>query len=127
VTGVQTCALPIYLAATRSLIGWASILRGASAHLQESSAVSLAAGQAATVTGTGELRLYSNSLDLDTLRITTGSSVYLEQVHTEDEYIAFSVDDGSLNIQHASGPEHGVVRVEQTPSAQVSVVGETVA
>src|SRR5699024_10669283 len=61
------------------------------------------------------------------LRITTGSSVYLEQVHTEDEYIAFSVDDGSLNIQHASGPEHGVVRVEQTPSAQVSVVGETVA
>ena len=116
-----------HLAATRSLIGWVSILRGASAHLQESSAVSLAAGQAATVTGTGELRLYSNSLDLDTLRITTGSSVYLEQVHTEDEYIAFSVDDGSLNIQHASGPEHGVVRVEQTPSAQVAVVGETVA
>lgn len=115
-----------HLAATRSLLGWASILRGASAHLQDSSAVSLSAGQTATVTGAGEFQLYSNSLDLDTIQITTGASVHLEQVHTEDEYIAFSVNEGSLKIQHASGPGHGVVRVEHAPSAQVYVAGETV-
>src|SRR5699024_12163591 len=84
----------------------------------------LSAGQTATVTGAGEFQLYSNSLDLDTIQITTGASVHLEQVHTEDEYIAFSVNEGSLKIQHASGP--GVVRVEHAPSAQVYVAGETV-
>ena len=115
-----------HLAATRSLLGWVNVSRGASAHVQDSSAVSLSVGQSATVTALGELQLYDNSLDLYSISVATGASVQLEWAHTEAEHIAFSVEDGSLNIQHVSGPAHGAVQVEYTASSQVHVAGKTV-